>query len=216
MKEEKRRHLTATEVSADDACALAPLKECLTLLTSKKHFLAGCKGKVDIAVLLDGSERIDYQKAGNFKKCQQFLKSFFGSFNIAKDGTRVGLVLFSKTSEVRFDFEKYSDKKSITEAIDKIPYPRKGTNCGAGLDMVRTNLFEASARQGVRDVLLVITGGSSQVGSFLGSVVGMSRGGEGRILNKPLYGTLHLRFDITLLTEKVPLSINLQKCLVCK
>ena len=152
--------------------ALQPLK-CLTLLTSKNHFLAGCKGKVDIAVLLDGSERIDYQQAGNFKKCQQFLKSFVRSFNIAKDGTRVGLVLFSKTSEVRFDFEKYADKKSITEAIDKIPYPRKGTNCGAGLDMVRTNLFEASARQGVRDVLLVITGGSSQVRSVLGSVVGV-------------------------------------------
>lgn len=82
-------------------------------------------------------------------------------------------MLFSKTSEVRFDFEKYADKKSITEAIDKIPYPRKGTNCGAGLDMVRTNLFEASARQGVRDVLLVITGGSSQVRSVLGSVVGV-------------------------------------------
>ena len=179
MKEEKRRHFTATEVSADDACALAPLKECLTLLTSKNHFLAGCKGKVDIAVLLDGSQRIDYQQAGNFKKCQQFLKSFFSSFNIAKDGTRVGLVLFSKTSEVRFDFEKYTDKKSITEAIDKIPYPRKGTNCGAGLDMVRTNLFEASARQGVRDVLLVITGGSSQVGSFLGSVVGDESWGRG-------------------------------------
>lgn len=203
--------MSATEVSADDACALAPLKECSTLLTSKNHFLAGCKGKVDIAVLLDGSERIDYQQAGNFKKCQQFLKSFFSSFNIAKDGTRVGLVLFSKTSEVRFDFEKYADKKSITEAIDKIPYPRKGTNCGAGLDMVRTNLFEASARQGVRDVLLVITGGSSQVRSVLGSVAVMSRGGGSRILNKPFYRKLRLRFYITLLTKKVPLSINLQK-----
>ena len=95
------------------------------------------------------------------------MKSFFSSFNIAKDGTRAGIVLFSKTSEVMFDFEKHFDVKSVTEAIDKIPYPRKGSNCGAGVDLVRTDLFDASARQGVRNVLIVITGGSSQVRNFL-------------------------------------------------
>jgi len=116
---------------------------------------------------LDGSGRIDYQNTGNFKKCQEFLQSFFSSFNICKEGTHAGMVLFSKTSEVMFDFEKHFDAKSITGAIDKIPYPRKGANTGAGLELVRTALFDASARQGVRNVLLVITGGSSQVRSYL-------------------------------------------------
>ena len=36
----------------------------------------------------------------------------------------------------------------------------------------------------------------------------MSRGGGGRILNKPFYGKLRLRFYITLLTKKVPLSLT--------
>ena len=67
------------------------------------------------------------------------------------------------TSQVYFGFEKYLDVQSITVAIDKIPYPNKGSNIGVGLNLVRTGLFDVSARQGIRNVLLVITGGPSQV-----------------------------------------------------
>ena len=123
----------------------------------------GCTAKVDLAVLLDVSERIDYQQQGNFQQCQTFLKTFLSSFNIKKDGTHVGLVLFFMTSQVYFGFEKYLDVQSITVAIDKIPYPNKGSNIGVGLNLVRTGLFDVSARQGIRNVLLVITGGPSQV-----------------------------------------------------
>ncbi|XP_022800544.1 uncharacterized protein LOC111338336 isoform X2 [Stylophora pistillata] len=121
-----------------------------------------CQAKVDIAFLLDGSGSIDFQQPGNFKKCLGFLKNFVLSFNIAKDGTHVGVVLFSKTAEVMFNFEKYLDSKSMVEAIDKIPYPAKSTYTGIGLDLVRTGLFENSARQGVRDILIVMTDGASQ------------------------------------------------------
>lgn len=125
--------------------------------------LTECKAKVDLAFLLDGSDRIDYQKEGNFKKCQEFIKALVSSYNIGKDGTNVGLVLFYKTSEVVFEFEKYLDVTSLTQAIDTIPYPNKGSNIGIGLDLVKSGLFDVSARQGVRTVLIVITGGSSQV-----------------------------------------------------
>ena len=130
-----------------------------------KHslFSLECSGKVDLAVLLDGSERIDFQQQGNFKKCQDFLKSLVASFNIEKDGTHIGLVLFFKTSDVIFDFERYLDVQSMTDAIDMISYPNEGTNTGMGLDLVRTGLFDVSARQGVRNVLIVITGGASTV-----------------------------------------------------
>lgn len=115
---------------------------------------------------MDGSGSIDYQQPGNFKKCLRFLKNFVKSFNIAKDGTHVGVVLFSKTAEVMFNFEKYLDSKSMMDAIDKIPYPAKNTYTGAGLDLVRTGLFENSVRQGVRDILIVLTDGASQVRIF--------------------------------------------------
>ena len=70
-----------------------------------------------------------------------------------------------------FNFEKYFDSNSIIDAIDKIPYPSKSTYTGKGLDLVRTGLFEISERQGVRDVLIVMTDGASQVRVFDNKIV---------------------------------------------
>ena len=101
----------------------------------------------------------------------RFLRNFVQSFNIAEDGSHVGVVLFSSTAEVVFNFEKYFDSNSIIDAIDKIPYPSKSTYTGKGLDLVRTGLFEISERQGVRDVLIVMTDGASQVRVFDNKIV---------------------------------------------
>ena len=101
----------------------------------------------------------------------RFLRNFVQSFNIAEDGSHVGVVLFSSTAEVVFNFEKYFDPNSIIDAIDKIPYPSKSTYTGIGLDLVRTGLFEISERQGVRDVLIVMTDGASQVRIFDNKIV---------------------------------------------
>ena len=70
-----------------------------------------------------------------------------------------------------FNFEKYFDSNSIINAIDKIPYPSKSTYTGVGLNLVRTGLFEISERQGVRDVLIVMTDGASQVRIFDNKIV---------------------------------------------
>ena len=101
----------------------------------------------------------------------RFLRNFVQSFNIAEDGSHVGVVLFSSTAEVVFNFEKYFDPNSIIDTIDKIPYPSKSTYTGIGLDLVRTGLFEISERQGVRDVLIVMTDGASQVRVFDNKIV---------------------------------------------
>lgn len=122
-----------------------------------------CKAKVDIAILLDGSGSIDFQSPGNFEKCKTFLKNLVSSFNVAKDGTHVGLVVFSSNADIIFSFEKYLDANSMMAAIDKIQYPEQGTYTGKALDLVRTGLFEVSARQGVRDILIVMTDGASRV-----------------------------------------------------
>ena len=100
---------------------------------------------------------------GNLKKCLGFLRNFVQSFYIAEDGSHVGVVLFSSTAEVMLNFEKYFYSDLMMDAIDKIPYPAKSTYAGIGLDLVRTGLFEISERQGVRDILIVITDGASRV-----------------------------------------------------
>ena len=122
-----------------------------------------CKAKVDIGILLDGSGSIDFQSPGNFEKCKKFLQNLVSSFNVAKDGTHVGLVVFSSNADIIFSFEKYLDAKPMMDAIAKIQYPAAGTYTGKALDLVRTGLFEVSARQGVKDILLIMTDGASRV-----------------------------------------------------
>lgn len=84
-------------------------------------------------------------------------------FNIARDGTHVGIVVFSQKADVIFGFETYFSLPQILKAINGIRYPGRSTYTGRALDVVRTRLFDASARQGVPNILLVMTDGSSQV-----------------------------------------------------
>ena len=82
-------------------------------------------------------------------------------FNVSKDETHIGLVLFSSNAEVLFDFEKHYDKASILQEIDDMNYPGQSTRTGLGLSMARIELFEKGSRSGVPNVLMVITDGKS-------------------------------------------------------
>ena len=54
----------------------------------------------------------------------------------------------------------------MMDAIDKVEYPKSSTYTGEALDLVRRGLFEVSARQGIKDILIVMTDGASQVRSL--------------------------------------------------
>ena len=121
---------------------------------------------MDLAILIDGSQSIEYFAKGNFKRCLEFVKNLLRGFNIAREGTHAGIVVFSHIAEVVFGFEKYLSLGPMLQTIDHIKYPKSSTYTGKALDVVRTQLFDASARQGVPNVLLVMTDGASQVGIF--------------------------------------------------
>jgi len=118
---------------------------------------------VDLAILIDGSQSIEYFGKGNFRRCLRFVKRLISGFNIAKDGTHVGIVVYSAKANVIFGFERYFRIQQMYRAINRIRYPRSSTHTGEALDVVRTRLFESSARQGVPNILLVMTDGASQV-----------------------------------------------------
>ena len=83
-------------------------------------------------------------------------------FQVSKAGTHVGVVVFSKFARLEFGFEQFYDQASIRQAINNIRYLNSGTFTGNGLRKVKSNLFERSARQGVPNVLIVLTDGASQ------------------------------------------------------
>ena len=119
-----------------------------------------CTAIVDLGFLVDGSGSIEFYGQGNFKRCLDFVKKVIASFDIGKDKTHIGIVLFSSTAQLVFDFNKYFDLASIESAIDSIVYPNGGTMTGAALTFAETLLFK-SARPGLPKLLIVMTDGVS-------------------------------------------------------
>ena len=118
---------------------------------------------MDLAILIDGSQSVEYFGAGNFRKCLRFVQYLVSSFNIAREGTHVGMVVFSNTAEVVFRFEEYLSLTLVSRAIGNTKYLQGGIHIGNALDVAWNQLIDASARQDVPKVLLVMTVGASQV-----------------------------------------------------
>ena len=123
---------------------------------------AACKATIDLAFLVDGSNSINFMGPGRFRKELHFVKKMISAFEIARNETHVGLIVYSSNASLVLGFDDHYDKPSIVQAIDNVQYPKGGKNAGAGLLMAGTELFKASARQGVPSLLLVLMGSSSQ------------------------------------------------------
>ena len=135
--------------------------ESLTCIISKcLYFILACKTKIDLGFLIDGSGSINYYGAGNFQKCLEFVKSLTKAFVISPTDTRVGAIVFSYRSEVKFNFNQFTTQSAVEAAIDNIKYPGHSTYAGRGLEMAAEKLF-GDIRKGVPRVLVVITDGWS-------------------------------------------------------
>ncbi|EDO40688.1 predicted protein, partial [Nematostella vectensis] len=115
---------------------------------------------VDLAFVLDGSTSINNADPGNFQLLKNFMINIVKSFKISSERTHVGLVLYSSFTQLKFNFDKYSDSASIVKAINTTDYPKGGTRTGEALKMAKSQLFGASMRS-VPKVLIVLTDGRS-------------------------------------------------------
>jgi collagen type VI alpha len=122
--------------------------------------LPACDAKVDLGFLIDGSASLEMYGTGTFQKCLDFIKTVVDSFDVAKEGTRVGAITFSDNSTVDFNFGTYNDKDKLDDAIDKISNPGLTTFTGKALKLAMDKLF-ISARKGVPKILVVMTDGRS-------------------------------------------------------
>ena len=65
-------------------------------------FLAAeCKAKVDLGFIIDGSGSIELYGKGNFKKILNFVKELTRGFDVSKEGTHVGIVIYDHEAKVR-------------------------------------------------------------------------------------------------------------------
>lgn len=124
--------------------------------------LAVCKTKLDLAILIDASQKpVDTDL--NFRRYIQFIKRLISGFNIGQYGTHVGIAVFYQETRVIFGFQRYYNLWTLLKAIESIRFSQRGARIGKALEEVRTKLFDASARPGVPKMVLVMTDTVSQV-----------------------------------------------------
>ena len=131
------------------------------LSQSSYLFLLVCRTQVDLGFLIDGSGSVEAYGKGNYRKCLEFVNDLTRAFEISPTDTRIGAIVFSTTSELKFDFIKFTTRQQVENAIKKITYPGRTTNAGQGLLLATDKLFN-NVRQGVPRVLVVLTDGRSR------------------------------------------------------
>ncbi|XP_027879070.1 collagen alpha-3(VI) chain isoform X1 [Xiphophorus couchianus] len=118
--------------------------------------------KKDIVFLLDGSDGT----RNGFPAMRDFVEKVVEKLNVGENKDRVSVVQFSREAEVHFYLNTYNTKEDTVDAIRGLRH-RGGRplNTGAALQYVRDNVFTASSgsrhRQGVKQMLILLTGGRS-------------------------------------------------------
>ena len=84
---------------------------------------------------------------------------------LPKQGTQVGVVVFSNTAELRIRLDKYHDQDMLLDAVQKLTYPGFKTDTSAGLHVARTQLFNEryGHRVNASNVAVLITDGVSTI-----------------------------------------------------
>ena len=112
--------------------------------------------------MVDGSNVIDEQGVGNFRKCLEFVKEILRSFPVSISGVHAGLVTYGENARLNFNFDTVLDQSSVESTIDAVSYPGTESHTGNALETTMRKLFPHSGRQNVPHILVAVIGSSSQ------------------------------------------------------
>ncbi|XP_078351415.1 macrophage mannose receptor 1-like isoform X2 [Oculina patagonica] len=123
-----------------------------------------CNQRADIAFAVDASTSV---RGSGFKKSKDFIKFVLQRFKISQTGIHVGLIRFSSSANVVFNFEEHYTNNDINTAIDQMEHIRGGTRTDRALRLARNKLFLEKAEGGtsrpnIPKFLVVMTDGISK------------------------------------------------------
>ena len=116
----------------------------------------------DLGFVVDGSQIINDQGSGNFRKCLEFVKEILRLFPVSTEGVHAGLITYGRNARLNINFDKVLDQYGIETVIDTISYPGTESYTGNALGTALAKLFPHSGRQSVAHVLVLVTGSNSQ------------------------------------------------------
>lgn len=112
------------------------------------------RNKADVVFVMDSSGsigKVDYNRE------KQFVKDLINVFSISPNATRVSTIIYSDFPKLVFDFNSYSDKRSINTGIDNLEYLGNRTRIDKALALGLT-VFSKS-RPSVPRIAFVLTDG---------------------------------------------------------
>ncbi|XP_032912561.1 vitrin isoform X6 [Catharus ustulatus] len=116
-----------------------------------------CLNAADIGFVIDGSSSVG---TGNFRTVLQFVANISKEFEISDTDTRIGAVQYTYEQRLEFNFDKYSTKQDVLNAIKRISYWSGGTSTGAAISYASEQLFSKS-KPNKRKIMILITDGRS-------------------------------------------------------
>ncbi|XP_061491910.1 von Willebrand factor A domain-containing protein 2 isoform X4 [Rhineura floridana] len=119
----------------------------------------GCPSQsLDLVFALDSSASVG---RNNFVQLKTFVSSLSLQFDIYRDMTHVGLVVFGKRPHTIFGLDTHVTSSDLHEAINQAPFVGGSSSVGSSLLHIYDDLMtvQKGARPGVKKIVVVITGG---------------------------------------------------------
>lgn len=118
----------------------------------------------DIVFLVDGS---NYIGSGNFPYVRDFIINVVNQLDVRPDRVQIGLLQFAERPRIEFYLNSYSTRQDVVDKISQLRLTGGSVlNTGAAMDYAFSNMFTTSTgsrrRQGVQQVLVLVTGGPIQ------------------------------------------------------
>lgn len=114
---------------------------------------------MDLVFLLDGSASVGKD---NFVHLQEFVRSTSVQFNINRDLTQVGLVVYSRWPVSVFELDSHASGSAVLKALGNASYLGGKASTGSALLHVHSHSLTVAkgARPGVNKVVVVLTDGT--------------------------------------------------------
>uniref|UniRef100_A0A8C9XF38 VWFA domain-containing protein n=1 Tax=Sander lucioperca TaxID=283035 RepID=A0A8C9XF38_SANLU len=118
----------------------------------------------DIVFLVDGS---NYVGSSNFPYVRAFILNVVNQLDVRPDRVRIGLLQFAESQNIEFHLNSYSSRQDVVNKISQLRLTGGSVlNTGAAMNYALANMFQPSTgsrrKQGVQQVLVLITGGPVQ------------------------------------------------------
>ncbi|XP_061923790.1 collagen alpha-3(VI) chain-like isoform X2 [Entelurus aequoreus] len=118
----------------------------------------------DIVFLVDGS---NYIGSNNFPYVRDFMINVVNQLDVRPDRVQIGLMQFAEQPKIEFYLNSFRNRQDVVNRISQLRLTGGSVlNTGAAMDYALSNMFQTSTgsrrKQGVQQVLVLITGGPTQ------------------------------------------------------